>query len=100
MKRKLSLFLCIGISLCISGHRVYPQFTARLTGNIQHTTAYHSSPADNPLVELKASLNRWNPVRTVQKIITGNVTDENRNPVSGASVSIRGTYIEIGRAHV
>lgn len=98
MKRKLPLLLCTLMSFSITGQQVSAQVMALFMGNrmqkadVNPASSFRPSVA-NPLTELKADLSTGAAIKTVQKQITGNVTDENGNAVSGVSVSIKGTAI-------
>src|SRR5687768_9999127 len=82
MKKKLPLLLCIlMLVFIIISHQAVAQSMMNL------------AIAANPGTGSPAGPDATASITTVQKLVTGNVTDENRNPVSGASVSIKGTSI-------
>jgi TonB-linked SusC/RagA family outer membrane protein len=84
MKKKLPLFLCMSISAFI----VHAQLRTDLPTGIK-TPGIQFSQVLGPTATLEASTG----VTAVEKLITGNVTDESRNPVSGVSVAVKGTNI-------
>ena len=83
MKKKLPLFLCVTILLST----VHAQFIADRAE--QKATFIQSSP----LPGFSNGFDENKSITSVEKLITGSVTDDSRNPVFGVSVSIRGTTI-------
>ena len=81
MKKKLLLLLCILILFFIISHQAIAQSMTNVAVAANLPTGSKAGPYATA------------SETTVQKLVTGNVTDENRNPVSGASVSIKGTSI-------
>ena len=83
MKKKLPLFLCMAIFLSIA----HAQSIADLAE--QKVSIIKSSP----LPDLPNGFDENKSITSLEKLITGSVTDDSRNPVSGVSVSIKGTSI-------
>lgn len=86
MKKKFALFLGMTMSISVA----HAQSVADLaSAREQKATIVQSSQ----LPGLPNNFDETSASASVEKVITGNVTDDSRNPVSGVSVSVKGTSI-------
>jgi TonB-linked SusC/RagA family outer membrane protein len=86
MKKKLLLFLYMTMSLFI----VNAQIAAEIPATERSGQGRINSSALNDLPHVSDS---WTPLMYLEKLITGTITDDRKNSLTGVSVTVKGTSI-------